>query len=247
MPRFFVSPEHLRLEPSGSGEAHLAGDDARHAVRVLRLKVGDAVTLLDGAGREMKAVLRSEGLPEVRLEITAVRHHDLPARRLVLVQALAKGDKFDWIVQKATELGVWAIQPVATRHSVVKLDADGAAHKRQRWQAIAREAAEQCERLDVPNVWPPMSLASWRKPAGAICLQLAERTQGHSLSDALVTLTDAPSLCLCVGPEGGWAPEDLVGLAPNEPLPVSLGPYILRTETAGLAALAVTQAHFGWA
>ncbi|MEB3224069.1 MAG: 16S rRNA (uracil(1498)-N(3))-methyltransferase [Candidatus Sericytochromatia bacterium] len=238
MTRFFVSPAAL-----GAGQVRLTGADAHHATRVLRLGPGDGLTLLDGTGRVVEARVTAIEGREVALAVVSEAHEAPDGPPITLVQALPKGDKLDWIVQKATELGVAAIRPVAASRCVVRLDADRSQGKLRRWEAIAREAAEQCERPDLPRIYPPVSLEALGWAPGDTVLVLAERARGGTL--AAVLPPAAPTgIWVLVGPEGGWAPEELERLEALGARCVSLGPRILRTETAGLAALAVIQARY---
>lgn len=236
MPRVFFDPSRL------SGDVlTLDGPDVHHLVRVLRLGPGDALTALDGAGAAYDAVVESASKDTLVARVTARRELPVPPLAVTLYQALPKADKLEWIIQKATELGVSRIVPVAAERSVVKLAGDRAEGKLARWQKIAQEAAEQSERGTVPVVAAPVEWKRLERVEGP-ALVLSERHQGRTLLQAL---PEAPgSLALFVGPEGGWAPAELDRLEALGVLPVTLGPRILRTETAGLAAIAIAMAHF---
>jgi len=226
MQRLFVA----RIKDSIS----LSAEQLHYLRSVLRLQNGAEIEIFDGRGARRAAVLEgdalrvSEPLPEV------------PARALdvVLVQALAKGEKMDLVVQKATELGASRIVPLASERAVVKLQ-PGAA-KLDRWRRIAQEAARQCGRADVPRIDEPCRLAEvlgmLRDDPERRGLLLDAEEKSLRLSAAARGVS---RLLLAVGPEGGFSPEERDQARRGGMLPVALGPLILRTETAGLAALAV--------
>ncbi|MEB3328427.1 MAG: 16S rRNA (uracil(1498)-N(3))-methyltransferase [Candidatus Sericytochromatia bacterium] len=237
-PRFFVLPEAVK-----GGEVVLSGPDAHHACRVLRLAQGDIVTVLDGAGRVMQTEVVGVAAREVRLAIRTETREEPAGPAITLVQALPKGDRFEWVLQKATELGVSAVRPVVSRRCVVRVDAGRSQQRLRRWEAIAREAAEQSERPDLPVIHPVVALDDVPWDPKDLVLILAERARGNALAARLPS-TPPPVLHVLVGPEGGWDPEELSTLQARGGVCVSLGPRILRTETAGLAALAVIQAKY---
>lgn len=234
---------------SAGSRVALPAEAAAHLTRVLRLGAGDACTLFDGRGGEYAARIVSVSKRETLVDIGA---HDPAEResplRVLLLQALARGEKMDLVVQKATELGVAAIRPIHTLHSGVKLDADQAARKLAHWRAVAVSACEQCRRNRIPELLEPLTLpdALALVPAGTR-LTLSLGIVGASprpLAAALRTLAPIGDrwITLVVGPEGGLAAEEEAGLQAAGFLPVSLGPRVLRTETAALAALAALEA-----
>jgi 16S rRNA (uracil1498-N3)-methyltransferase len=226
----------------------LPAEAAAHLTRVLRLGVGDACVLFDGRGGEYPARIAGVARREVSVELGP---HDPverePALRILLLQGLARGERMDLIVQKATELGVAAIRPVHTLHSGVRLDADQAARKLAHWRAVAVSACEQCQRNTVPELLPPLTLAEAvsQAPAGArLMLSLGGR---GAVAQPLRPAggPDGTAVTVLVGPEGGLAePEEALAAAAGF-TPTSLGPRVLRTETAALAALAVLTAGRG--
>ena len=218
------------------------GEERRHyLVHVLRLGEGDALEVFDGGGRAFDA--RVLALAPLRLALGPARV--APAHRaLSVLQGLPKGDKLEWVLQKGTELGAAGFYPVATRRSLVKLDALGdkrAGSKTARWQKIAEEAARQCGRSDVPQVHPPQPLleAARALPAGTQLLVLDEEERALPLGEAFRQLALRLPVALVVGPEGGLAREEVQALLALGARPVTLGRLVLRTETAALAALAV--------
>jgi 16S rRNA (uracil1498-N3)-methyltransferase len=225
-----------------SGDVPLPESIAHHSSRVLRLRDGDDVVLFDGRGGEVAACLRQAG-KEWHAELGAVTpvERESPLK-LVLVQALAGGDKMDWIVQKAVELGVHAVIPVQAERSVVKLTGDRAAKRAEHWRQVAISACEQSGRNRVPEVAAVEGLSGYlaaNQGAARLVLSPAEGVRLPSLP--------APegALHLLVGPEGGWSDKELAACRAAGCTPIGLGPRVLRTETAGLAALAALQTLWG--
>lgn len=218
----------------------LSADVSRYLTRVMRLGAGDRFVALDGLGHAYEAVLESPASAILGPEAPA---HE-PGVGVRLIQALPKGDKLEWILQKATELGASRLTPLATRHAVVKLDAGKAEGKLARWKAIAQEAAEQCERGRVPEIDAPTTIARLGWAPDAFVGLLAERAAAPALLSALPPVPPPGGVVLLVGPEGGWAPEEVEALVAKGARPVSLGARILRTETAALAALAIVAARY---
>ena len=232
---FYPVPEE-RPEKLG-----IRGERFHYLARVLRLGAGDSLQVFDGKGRTFAAQVRSIGTDELELELAPARIA-AQAPTIVLIQGLPKGEKLDWILQKATELGVASIAPVAMQHCVAKLRPSQVEHRHQRWQKIAEEAARQCGRADVPRILPyqPLSESIRHLSPGTRLFVLDEREPSVRLGQGLVSLGDADApLALIVGPEGGVHPSELRELLESGGRSVSLGRRILRTETASLAALAV--------
>lgn len=231
------------LEPDS--EVALPDHAAAHAVRVLRLRAGDAVTLFNGDGHEYPARLVAAGIREVRAEITSKKS---PLResplRITLVQALARGEKMDWIVQKATELGVARIIPVSTGRSEVKLDAARGGKRLEHWRAVAIAACEQCGRNVLTGIEAPVELSGWLKTSAGSRpgTRWMLHPEGHARAR---DLRASGALELAVGPEGGFGEADLAVLRAHDFRALALGPRILRTETAGIAALAALQGLYG--
>jgi len=218
-----------------------------HAMRVLRLKSGDDVTLFDGRGGEFLARIVETGRA-VRVEVIEWRDVEREASFTVtLAQALPAGDKMDWVVQKAVELGVAHIVPLAAARSVVRLAGERATRRVQHWQSVAVAACEQCGRNRVPQIAPIFDLRQW----------LSQRTQAQDEVSLLLSPQATSRLgervaegrvagaTLLIGPEGGWTEDEEAAALAYGFQPVSLGPRVLRTETAGLAALAALAALRG--
>lgn len=242
LPRFFCP-----LALSAGVSVDLPESAARHAARVLRLRSGDDLTLFDGRGGEYAARIAQVERDRVRVDVLAwdARECESPLA-LTLVQALQAGEKMDLTVQKAVELGVGRIVPVLARRSVVRLDGARAARRVEHWRGVAASACEQCGRNRVPEVAELQGLERWLAqpaPAGALRLMLAPGA-GHTLATLAPPAAGSP-IELLIGSEGGLAPEEMHAAAQAGFVAVRLGPRVLRTETAGLAALAAIHARWG--
>lgn len=216
---------------------------ARHAVTVLRLQEGDALTLFNGAGGEYGASLVAANRREARVRLTEFRASERESPlHITLALGISAGERMDYSLQKATELGVSAIQPLSTERSLVKLAGERADKRLQHWQHVVIAACEQCGRNRVPAVAPVQKLFSYLASVdrGGRMLLLAP-----DAATPLKRAAPAASVVLLVGAEGGFAPAEHAAAEACGFAPVSLGPRILRTETAPVAALAVLQALWG--
>ncbi len=240
-PRLFVPPSQL---PDNGGTLRVTGPPHHHLARVLRLAVGDDVIVFNGQGEEIDASLVRVEAEFAELILGARRQRPTSPAQVVLLQAVAKGDRMDLILQKTTELGVAQIWPVITSRSVVRLNAEAAAGKQQRWQTIAQEAARQCGRADVPLVQTPQPLI---EALAALTTMrrfvLWEGEHGQPLVGSV--LPSDTRVALLVGPEGGLSEAEVAQARAAEFEPVTLGPRILRTETAAIVAVALVQAATG--
>ncbi|HSK65266.1 MAG TPA: 16S rRNA (uracil(1498)-N(3))-methyltransferase [Pyrinomonadaceae bacterium] len=218
----------------------LTADEARHLREVLRLKPGDEVSVFDGEGKEYRARVVQARREFAELELAeeiATARPESPLQ-LTLAVALLKGEKFDFVVQKATELGVHKIVPLITRYADIKLRDESDASKRvTRWQRIALEAAKQSGRAVVPKVENPTPFAAVLSPSNP-CLLFSERG-GHGL-----TRIENPITAI-IGSEGGWSDEELEQARAAGAQIVTLGGRILRAETAAITAAALLQHRFG--
>jgi 16S rRNA (uracil1498-N3)-methyltransferase len=219
---------------------------ARHALRVLRLQAGDRVTLFNGDGRQYPARVTADDprMPHVRVEACESPECESPLRT-ILLQSVARGEKMDWIIQKATELGVSRITPVVSERSEVRLDAARGARRLEHWRAVAVAACEQCGRNVVPPIDPPVVLASCMaslEDTGATARWMLHPGGSTRVRDIAAV---PASMLLAVGPEGGFGDQDLTILRDSGFRELALGPRVLRTETAGIAALAALQAVCG--
>jgi 16S rRNA (uracil1498-N3)-methyltransferase len=234
VPRLFVE---LALGPRASIE--LPEATAHHAARVLRLAAGDRVVLFDGRGGEYEAMLAMPGRGRVVAETGDWRDLERESPLAVtLVQAVSSGERMDFTIQKAVELGVAAIHPVYSERSIVRLAGEREAKKRAHWQRVAIAACEQCGRNRIPMVAEPVALAGYRAPEGTRILLAPGSTR------RLADLARGP-LALAAGPEGGFSEEEAAQLQRAGFVAASLGPRVLRTETAALAALAALNALAG--
>ena len=237
MRRLWIDPARLASDSIVIGD-----EDFHYLARVLRLGVGDELVLFDGVNTEAVAAIVQVGPGSLEAKVSARRvMQPSAAPKLMLIQGLAKGDKLDFIVQKATELGVARISPVLTARSRGQLDARRAQAKRERWQKIARAAARQSARVDVPEI---TAIVSWEAalsevPPDALCLLFSPAECCKlSLYKALSGKMPA-DVALAIGPEGGFTNEEIELAQRRGFQAVGLGPRILRTETAALAALVV--------
>ncbi len=243
MRRFFVPPEAI-----GDGCAVITGDLFRHMARVLRLKRGTAVILADGAGNEFLGTIREIGKEELSVELEERRGTGAAPAGLTitLYQGLPKGDKLELIVQKTTELGVAEVIPFIATRSISRVRHGEETDKVARWQRIALEAARQSGRPSPPRVALAGSLAeAVTGSRHALKLLLWEEEKANGLRDTLAGVPAPDSIAVLVGPEGGLTTGEAALAREKGFVPVSLGRRILRTETAGLATLAILQFYWG--
>ncbi|HZV56013.1 MAG TPA: 16S rRNA (uracil(1498)-N(3))-methyltransferase [Rhodocyclaceae bacterium] len=239
IPRF-----HCPFLLAPGAHVDLPDEAAHHATKVLRMSEGDEVTLFDGRGGEWLGRLKRAGKAvTVTLESFDAADHE-PPLVITLVQGLPAADKMDWIVQKAVELGVAAIRPVAARRSVIRLSGERMERRVAHWQAVAIAACEQCGRNRVPGVSPLVDLPQFLGElpiANELRLMLAP---GTVQSLAGLPRPTGP-VTLLIGPEGGFEEGEFAAASVAGFKAVSLGPRILRTETAGIAALAAMMTLWG--
>ncbi len=242
MPRFYCPlPLQVGLElnlPSGA---------ARH-VQVLRFQPGDTLTLfnhgpgVDSAGGEFEATVTHMGRSEVGVRITS--HHAVErevSRRVHIALGMPANERMDWLVEKATELGMASLQPLATERTVIKLSGERAEKKQAHWQSVAVAACEQCGGNRVPPVHPVQKLEAWlAQPRSGLKLLLSLQTGSQPLSYLLSN--QEQDITFLAGPEGGLSPQEEAAALAAGFVPVTLGPRVLRSETAPLAALAVLAA-----
>ena len=232
---------HFYLASALSEElAELTGEEARHAAQVSRLRVGEHVVVGDGLGRVADAEAVEVAKDRVALRVLALRREPRPAPRVVLVQALAKGGRDESAIQAATELGVSAVVPWQAARSVTRWSGPKVASGTARWATIVREAGKQSMRPWAAEVLPLVGTKDLEVLASDSTMLLLEPTAEARLLD--VDLPVDRDLVLVVGPEGGIAPEELDRLTLAGATPVRLGPLVLRTSTAGPAALAALAA-----
>ena len=238
-PRFFCDA------PLGPGaQIDLPDNAAHHAQRVLRLKAGDRVVLFNGDGHDYDCELMriaKDGVAARVMSLTAVERES--PLQITLAQCISSGDRMDLTLQKSVELGIARIQPLAAERSVVKLSGERAEKRVQHWQNVVTSACEQSGRAFVPEVLPPIPFMQWLGPQNDFTLKLmlnpfTERRL-HDLA------RPSGPICLLIGCEGGFAPAEVTAALNAGFTDVRLGPRILRTETAGLAALTALQTLWG--
>ena len=242
------SKSHTRLYIPGEIPAHgifdAPAEQAHHVAHVLRLAAGDALVVFDGQGLEYPAVIERIAKSSVTLRAGEGRVVDRESPLIVdLAQGISSGERMDYTIQKAVELGVRSIQPLSTERSVVRLSPERAAKRMAHWQAVAVAACEQCGRNRVPTVLPVATLTAWLARARPEVLRFT-LAPGASTSLHALERPTGP-LVLLVGPEGGLSPRERQDAEAAGFDPLRLGPRILRTETAALAALAAMQALWG--
>jgi 16S rRNA (uracil1498-N3)-methyltransferase len=237
LPRIYCEQ---RLGPGA--QFALAPEAAQHVAKALRLKSGDAITVFDGRGGEYEAILQR--IDKERVDVKVGAWHDAevePRIQVGLAQGLPEADKMDWIIQKAVELGAAWVQPLVCDRSVVRLAGERAARREAHWRRVAVSACEQSGRNRVPEVRPTLGFQSWIATPSSLARWMlapgAEPLAGHAPPEAAVELL--------VGPEGGLSERELDLALARGCEPVSLGPRVLRSETAPIAALAAIHALWG--
>ncbi|WP_031524389.1 16S rRNA (uracil(1498)-N(3))-methyltransferase [Streptomyces sp. NRRL F-5123] len=237
-PVFLVEPAAL---DGGPARVTLDGPEGRHAVSVRRLQAGEEVVLTDGAGRgAYGVVVAARGKDELDVEVREVRVEEEPEPRITVVQALPKGDRGELAVETMTEAGVDAVVPWAAGRCVTQWRGERGAKSLAKWRATAREAAKQARRLRFPEVGDLVTTRGLCELLRTADFAGVLHEEG-SLPLATAALPAAGSLVLVVGPEGGVAPEELAAFAEAGASPYRLGPTVLRTSTAGVAAVSLLQ------
>jgi 16S rRNA (uracil1498-N3)-methyltransferase len=224
------------------GVCTLSEDAAHHAIHVLRLREGDEVTLFNGRGGEFAARIAS--IQRLRIAIDLLQHRPIerePPLRVTLVQGVSAGEKMDSTVRKAVELGVAEVQPVLAARSVARPKGERAENRRAHWQKVAIAACEQCGRNRIPEVHPLIAVSEYRAAGAGMKILLSPQAQLR-FSKAI---QDSTAFILAAGPEAGFTAEEEAALAGGGFVPASLGPRVLRTETAAVAALAALSALRG--
>jgi 16S rRNA (uracil1498-N3)-methyltransferase len=241
MPRFHLPPEQCR-EPLLT----LAGREAQHALRVLRLRRGDEATVLDGAGREFICEIKDTSRDRLTLAVKSQRALPRPSCELTLLQALSKGKLFNSIIEKATELGATRIIPLFTERVVVQLDDDRAESRHEHWQQMAIEAIKQCGALWLPQVEAAVTPAGFLSRGELFelpliaSLQPGSRHPGEYFEEFRSRHGRQPtSACVWVGPEGDFTREEVQAITKSGATPITLGPLVLRADTAAVYCLSV--------
>lgn len=230
-------------ENSEKGSVTITGPDVNHITNVLRLKKGDRIVVADGRDRDSLCEIEEAGPGFVRCKVLPDRlaETECPVR-IHLFQGLPKGDKMETIIQKAVELGAVSVTPVEMKRSVVRLEEKKKAAKTERWQRIAESAAKQCGRRIIPAVELTQSFAGALKTAGEMQTVLVPYENAEDIASTRRILSEVPKGSDCavfIGPEGGFDPAEIRELEAAGARLITLGPRILRTETAGMAVLAM--------
>lgn len=243
MPVFFV-PSQCIIPPTIS----ITGDLLTHLRDSLRITTGETLWFGNSQGTRYRVEIIDVSKQAVSGRILeTIQEPPRRAPRLILGHSLLKGEKMDWVIQKATELGVSEIVPMESRQSVVHLKADRVDHQLARWQRIALEAAQQSEQWHVPTIASPQSLAALltSRATGTITFMLTERREGKSLQTVKLQQDVTSSVLVLVGPEGGWSKEEVQIAEQAKVVPITLGQQILRAETAAIAAISILQSRLG--
>lgn len=235
LPRFYVAA------PLALGVHNLPEAQAHYLSRVLRLTVGAAVQLFDGSGQEYRGELTSVSKKAVQVELReCLDGQPESSLRIHLGQGLSRGERMDWAMQKATELGVAEITPLFTERCEVRLNHERMQKRLEHWQQIAISACEQCGRSTVPVIHPPQSLQDWQA-----AVQADLKLVLHPVAQPLTEHATPSTLAFLIGPEGGLTDAEVTQAAEYDFQPARLGPRVLRTETAPVVALSVAQQLWG--
>jgi len=243
MPRFFLPQVNIH---DGRGVVH--GQELTHLMKVLRLRAGDFVTVFDNTGWEHEAII--ETLTSERGELKIVESHPSdrePSIAINLAVGLTKGEKLDWVIEKATELGVTSIIPFSSNYTVPKLDGDKIQKRSVRWRKIVVSAAKQCGRSRIPEVRSLCSFENFVRESWPETLKLIfwENETEQSVHELFQKCHEAKSVLLAIGPEGGFSKREVELASAQGFQSVHMGRRILRAETAAIAALAVVQFLWG--
>ena len=242
MPRFFVSNPKIE-----KGKLKVEGQSVRHIRNVLRLRKGDGMTVFDGSGKEYEGTIVGESSSSVIMAIQEV----LPSKtesplEVTLAQSLLKGEKMDYLIQKATELGVREVVPFFSSRSVPLLEGSKRSARLRRWVKIAIEASKQCGRGMVPVIQPIQEYSGLLLSASQDSLRLILwEKEGARLGEVLTRVKEKTKVFFMVGPEGGFSQEEVENAKKAGFLPISLGERILRSETVSLSLLSILQYEWG--
>jgi len=244
MPRFFINSKDIFDD-----SIIIEGDDFNHIKKVLRLKCGEIITLSDGSGNEYAAKIEKFGDGFVHTKIIeSYKNKTEPHVKVTLYQGLPKSDKMDFIIQKSVELGINRIVPVITERTVVKIDSEKDALKKcERWNRISQEAAKQCNRGIIPKVEIPIRFKDAVEQAKEKSLAVIpyEKEERNSLKQIIKSAGDVDEIAILIGPEGGFTEQEIEEAVSFGINSVTLGPRILRTETAGIVVLTIMMYELG--
>lgn len=243
MPVFFITADQIH-----NSTVSITGELLDHLRASLRVKPGERIWV--GDERRQRYHIEVTQIDRRTLRGTVLDRRTGPALttpRLLIGQAILKGERMDWAIQKATELGVGAMIPLVSEQTVVRPKRERVTAQQERWRRIAIEAAQQSERWEIPSVGVPCSAVEFFATPGLALrkLILSERSTGQALNSVPLPSTPVDTIALAVGPEGGWREEELAAARAHDFIPVTLGARILRAETAVLAAVSVIQSRLG--
>ncbi|HVJ50183.1 16S rRNA (uracil(1498)-N(3))-methyltransferase [Desulfitobacterium sp.] len=239
----------FKITELGENAFWLRGDEREHLVRVLRLVPGDDIVGFDNTGAEYYATILKIEDKSVTCRILETSHPEVEAKtKVYLVAGLSKGEKMEWVIQKGTELGMSGLVPLRVKRAVMRLEGNKAVDRVERWQKIASEAAKQSHRVQEPKIFAVADWVELQKvlPANTQWLIPYEEEKTERLFTVLNSLAPLLPIALIIGPEGGFEPSEVTWAQEHlGAKSVSLGPRILRAETAALAATAMVLAHYG--
>lgn len=240
MYRFFVKQNQIDMEQK---KIHIVGNDVNHIKNVLRMRQGEEIVISAGDNQEYTCFIEEMTQEEVLASVMYVQEVGLElSSRIYLFQGLPKSDKMELIIQKAVELGAYEIIPVDTRRTVVKLDAKKQASKIKRWQGISESAAKQSKRMIVPLIHPVMKFQEALEYAKDLDIRLIPYELAEDMThtrELLGQIQPGQSIGIFIGPEGGFAQEEIDAAMDCRVQPITLGKRILRTETAGMTVLSI--------
>jgi len=242
MARFYAP--HPKIE---NGILKVEGDEVRHIRKVLRLRTGDGLSVFDGSGKEYEGVIVEEGPSTISILVRSISSsRKESALEITLAQSLLKGEKMDYLIQKATELGVKRILPFISSRSIPLLERAKRIERHRRWKKIAVEASKQCGRGIIPEIDPPEDYLQLLEfvPKGILRFILWEK-EGERLKQVLKRPGRESGILFIVGPEGGFSREEVEEAERAAFVPVTLGERILRSETASLCLLSILQYEWG--
>lgn len=234
--RFFIPPEFICDK-----ETKLPAAEARHLKNVLRIREGERVEIFDGEGCSWSGVVNFRRGEVFVCELTQINLRQKPTARLALALAMIKPARFEWALEKATELGVDEVIPLYTARSEISISSEKISGRLARWDRITKEASKQCQRLDVPRVRPPLNFSgflSFEEYLGRTKILFYEKSDNQWLPDGVETAGDS---IICIGPEGGWTEAEIAAAEKSGCGVFGLGPRVLRAETAAIAALSIFQ------
>jgi 16S rRNA (uracil1498-N3)-methyltransferase len=242
MPRFYVPTPRIE-----QGLLRVEGSEVRHIRRVLRLKIGDKLVLFDGSAKEYEGIIVEESPSSVVIKVEGIFSPPKESPlEITLAQSLLKGEKMEYLIQKATELGIKKIIPFFSSRSVPLLDKSKKLRRYHRWEKIAIEACKQCGRITVPKVEPLQNYSEMLRMASSEALRLILwEKEGQGLKEVLKESKGRTKIFFMVGPEGGMNDEEVEDAKRAGFIPITLGRRILRSETAGLCLLSVLQYEWG--